>query len=132
MTNHKWNVLNIMRFYTRIKKPFSAKVYLEFITPHDGPANRSKNVPTLSEIQLIIRRYIENKWAVRVGDNVVITQKGIIAMVEWEKKVSLAAAKKRELDYVAKGNARPVLHGPDGKFLAGGGKGSRHKKKEVR
>jgi hypothetical protein len=132
MTNHKWNVLNIMRFYTRIKKPFNAKVYLEFITPHDGPANRSKNVPTLSEIQLIIRRYIENKWAVRVGDNIVITQKGIIAMVEWEKKISLAAAKKRELDYVAKGNARPVLHGPDGKFLPGGGKGSRHKKKEVR
>jgi len=130
MTNHKWNVLNIMRFYTRIGKPFSAQVYLDFVTPADGMVARNRKVPTLSEIQLIIRRYIENGWSRRVEKNVVITPKGIAAMIEWEKKISLASAEKREKDYLAKGFARPNAHGPDGKYLSGG-RTSRKQKRKV-
>lgn len=120
MTNHKWNVLNIMRFYTRINKPFNAEVYVRFITPNDAPANKSVKSPPVSDIYKIIRRYIENGWATRVGRDAVITQKGLIALNEWEKKVAIATAEKREQDYVAKGLARPMNHAPDGKFLPGG------------
>lgn len=130
MTNHKWNVLNIMRFYTRIDKPFNAQVYLDFVTPADGMVARNRKTPSLSEIQLIIRRYIENGWCKRVEKNVVITPKGIEAMLEWEKKTSLANAEKRERDYIAKGNARPNAHGPDGKYLSGG-RNPRKRKKET-
>jgi len=130
MTNHKWNVLNIMRFYTRIGQPFNAKVYLDFVTPGDGPLGRNKTIPTLSEIQLIIRRYIENGWAQRVEDNVVITSKGIKAMQDREYKTSAAYEEKRKIDYIAKGFARPDNRDSSGKYVRGG-VSSRKQKKET-
>ncbi len=86
-TNHKWNILNIMRYYSRIRKPFNARVYLDFITPQSTDPERAlvRSQTSLSEIQAIIRRHISNKWCQRVGDNVVITQKGINALVAYEK-----------------------------------------------
>lgn len=119
MTNHKWNILNIMRFYNRIGKQFNAKVYLDFITPHEGSNVKNKKAPPLSEIYTYIRRYIANGWCERAGDNVVMTQKGLMALMEWEKKTALARAEKREQDYLAKGFARPNTRGPDGSYLPG-------------
>lgn len=87
-TNHKWNILNIMRYYTRINKPFNAEIYIRFITPNDqahSPAKNAKNVPTLSQALLMVRRHIENGWSERVGDYVVITEKGRKALEAWEK-----------------------------------------------
>lgn len=85
MTNHKWNILNIMRFYNRIGKQFNAQVYVCFVTPHDGP-NKGRNVPTLSKVYEYIRRFISNGWCVRDGEeNVLITPKGLKALEAWEK-----------------------------------------------
>ena len=84
-TNHKWNMLNIMRFYTRIGKDFNADIYIDFVSPHDGANAKARNVPSRSKALLIIRRYLENGWCIRVGENVVITPKGITALEAWEK-----------------------------------------------
>ena len=129
-TNHKWNVLKIMRFFTRINKPFNAETYIRFITPNDGPPQKGKNTPSPEEVRSIIRRYVENGWTERIGKDVVITQKGLLALNEWEKKVAIAAAEKREQDYLAKGFARPRNFGPDGKYLPGG-RNPRKQKKET-
>lgn len=91
MTNHKWNILNIMRFYNKIGKEFNAEVYLYFVTPHDGP-NKGRNVPTLSKTYEYIRRFISNGWCARDGENIRITPKGLKALQEWEKKKYLKEA----------------------------------------
>jgi len=88
-TNHKWNVLNIMRYYTRINKPFNAEVYVKFIgvkgeTPDELGGVDKIPVP-ISKISEIIRRYVSNGWAVRNGSYVTITPKGTQAMVKYEK-----------------------------------------------
>ena len=74
-----------MRFYTRIGKEFNADVYIDFVSPHEGANAKSKNVPTRSQALLIIRRYLENGWCMRVGKNVVITERGIAALMAYEK-----------------------------------------------
>jgi hypothetical protein len=88
-TNHKWNVLNIMRYYTRINKPFNATVYTKFIGANGETSDELRNtakVPVpVSTISLIIRRYISNGWAVRKGENVVITPKGTLALEKHEE-----------------------------------------------
>jgi hypothetical protein len=103
-TNHKWNMLNIMRFYTRIGKEFNADVYIDFVSPHEGANTKGKGVPTRSQALLIIRRYLENGWCIRVGKNVVITDKGIAALMAYEKtkyikeaQVSNETLRRREL-----------------------------------
>ena len=87
--NHKWNVLNIMRYYTRINKPFNATVYTKFIggtgETSDELRNTAKVPVPVSTISLIIRRYISNGWAVRKGENVVITPKGMQALMKHEE-----------------------------------------------
>lgn len=85
MTNHKWNILNIMRFYNRIGKEFNAEVYLCFVTPHEGANVKSKGAPTLSKVYEYIRRFISNGWCVRDAENILITQKGLKALEAWEK-----------------------------------------------
>lgn len=101
--------MKIMRFYTRINKPFNTDVYLKFY----GPSNYSsffdtaeaksltinKNLPTSSEINLIIRRCVENMWALRVGKSVVITQKGLNALAAHEKENNLSERLRRERRY---------------------------------
>lgn len=129
MTNHKWNVLNIMRFYTRIGKDFNAEIYMDFITPHEGANVKRSNLPEMSVIRTIIRRYVENGWARRVGKNVVITDKGIHAMYLYEKQVLEAKEVKKEKDYLAKGFARPNLRAPDGSFLPSPRKPKKKKQK---
>lgn len=86
-TNHKWNILNIMRYYSRIGKPFSAQVYLDFITPQTTDPERAlaRTKTSLSEIQAIIRRHLSNGWCRRSGNHLIITQKGINALVTYEK-----------------------------------------------
>ena len=88
-TNHKWNVLNIMRYYTRINKPFNATVYTKFIgasgETSDELRKTAKTPVPVSTISLIIRRYISNGWAVRKGENVVITPKGMQALMKYEE-----------------------------------------------
>jgi len=86
MTNHKWNILNIMRFYNRIGKEFNAPVYIQFVTPADGAHAKGRNVPTLSQTYEYIRRYISNGWCARDGENIRITPKGMKALEAWEKK----------------------------------------------
>lgn len=85
MTNHKWNILTIMRFYNRIGKDFNAHVYVNFVTPFDTANSNKKNVPSMSKVYEIIRRHVANGWCVRRGENLVITQKGINALMAWEK-----------------------------------------------
>ena len=88
-TNHKWNVLNIMRYYTRINKPFNATAYIKFIGANgetsDELRKTAKTPVPVSTISLIIRRYISNGWAVRKGENVVITPKGMLALMKYEE-----------------------------------------------
>lgn len=85
MTNHKWNILNIMRFYNKIGKQFNAQVYMEFIAPGEGSHAKMKNTPSISKVYEYIRRFISNGWCFRDGDNVVMTQKGLHALHAWEK-----------------------------------------------
>jgi hypothetical protein len=91
-TNHKWNTLNIMRFYARIGKQFNADIYLQFIGPQEASHAKVKTLPSRSEILNIIRRHVENGWCIRVGNNVVITDKGIAALMAWEKQKYLREA----------------------------------------
>lgn len=86
-TNHKWNILNIMRYYSRIRKPFNAQVYLDFITPQTTDPERAlaRTKTSLVEIQAIIRRHLSNGWCRRSGNHLIITQKGINALVAHEK-----------------------------------------------
>lgn len=128
MTNHKWNMLNIMRFYNRIGKPFNSQVYLNFVTPHEGAQSKTRNPISLPQANDFVRRYVENKWCKRVGENLVLTQKGLDALIEWEKKKAVEYVDKREKDYIAKGHARPNVHGPDGKYLSGGRNPRKQKK----
>lgn len=97
-------MLNIMRFYTRIGKDFNADIYLNFISPQEPSHAKQKNIPTRSQALLIIRRYLENGWCIRVGNNVVITRKGIAALQAYEKtkfikeaQVSAETLRRREL-----------------------------------
>ena len=85
MTNHKWNILNIMRFYNKIGKQFNAQVYVNFVTPHDGPNVKGRNAISMSKVYEYIRRFISNGWCFRDGDNIVMTQKGLKALQAWEK-----------------------------------------------
>jgi hypothetical protein len=98
-------MLNILRFYTRIGKEFNADIYIDFVSPHEGANVKAKGVPTRSQALLIIRRYLENGWCIRVGKNVVITPKGIAALEAYEKtrfikqaQVSSETLRRRELE----------------------------------
>lgn len=84
-TNHKWNILNIMRFYNRIGKDFSAQTYVRFVTPVEGSHARSKTPVTLPQVNTLIRRHVENKWCERNGELLNITDKGLRALEAWER-----------------------------------------------
>lgn len=91
-TNHKWNILNIMRYYTRIGKEFNAEVYVRFVTPAEGSHAITRNPITLPQAMQFIRRHVENGWCKRVGKNLVITDKGVKALEAWEKTRYLKSA----------------------------------------
>lgn len=100
MVNHKWNILNALRFYNRIGKPFTGETYLTFYTNGTKPFSQDK---VLTEI----RRHIGVKRVERLGKRLVLTQKGFEDLVKWEQDKSLAVIEKRRQDYLAKGMAGP-------------------------
>lgn len=102
---HEWNVLRIMRFYSRIGKPFNVGVYTHFMTPHDGTPSSKTRRPDPQQISTIIRRYLKNKWCVREGDNLVITEKGIKAIREFDKARFDAEREQRKENSVKQGRA---------------------------
>jgi predicted transcriptional regulator len=74
-TNHNWNVLNIMRFYNRLNKPYTAGVYSEFMYTRVDER----------EIQTIIRKYLKNGWCKRADNGLVITNKGVTALDKYNQ-----------------------------------------------
>jgi hypothetical protein len=87
MTNHKWNILNIMRFYNRIGEEFNGQVYTDFIGSGWQVRSKAANVPNVVDMHKLIRRHIANGWCVRdenAANNVLITPKGVQALRNWE------------------------------------------------
>jgi len=118
-TNHKWNVIKIMRFYNRIGRDFNTQVYMEFFGPIEPVENGRVKLPTEPEINLIIRRYIENGWAIRKNGNVALTNKGQLALLKYEKEQHLKNMKKRENRYEEHAEYLKTLeriHNPDGSY----------------
>ena len=105
--DHNWNVLRIMRFYNRIGKPFNAGVYIHFMTPHDGTPSTKQRRPEISDVQVIIRRYLKNKWCVRDGENLVITPKGTKAIMEYDRE-RFAKEKENKIEASIKGGNKRV------------------------
>lgn len=113
---HEWNVLRIMRFYSRIGKPFNVDVYTHFMTPHDGTPSSKTRRPDPRQISTIIRRYLKNKWCVREGENLVITEKGIKAIREFDKTRFDGEREKRKEDSAKRGFARPNVRRENGTY----------------
>lgn len=84
-TNHKWNILNIMRFYGHMNKKFNAEIYMEFIAPFDKRRKDYQSPIDLATTRQIIRRHVAKGRCVRVGDRLRITEKGLVALRLWEK-----------------------------------------------
>lgn len=114
---HEWNILRIMRYYNRIGKPFNPDVYIYFMTPHDGTPSSKRRRPDIQKVQVIIRRYLKNKWCVRDGDNLLITPKGTKAIMEFDKKRFADEKEQRKENSVRGGHARPNKRGPNGAFV---------------
>lgn len=100
MVNHKWNILNALRFFNRIGRPFGRETYLTFYTNFSEPLNPET-------VLLEIRRHISVGRIKRVGNLLALTQKGFDDLVKWEQDKTLAVIEKRRQDYLAKGLAGP-------------------------
>lgn len=117
--DHNWNVLRIMRFYNRIGKPFSAGVYVKFMTPHDAQNVRFRHAPSEELITSILRRYSKNGWCKKVGDNIVITPKGLKTIANHEKQRFEAEKEHRREASVSGGTNRPNERDAEGKYIKG-------------
>jgi hypothetical protein len=108
-----------MRFYNRIGKDFNTDVYMGFFGPTEPIDHGRVKLPTQPEINLIIRRYIENGWATRENGNVILTNKGHLALLKYEKEQHLKNMKKRENRYEEHAEYLKTVkrvHRPDGKY----------------
>lgn len=106
MVNHKWNVLNAMRFYNRINKDFSGETYSKFhLAEFD-----------VSKVLLEIRRHIRTGRVKRVGDNLVLTEKGHADLRTWEHARRAQHEEKLRQNAINRGNARPDARNDDGSF----------------
>ena len=118
-TNHKWNVLRVMRFYNRIGRDFNTQTYMNFFGPIEPAEHGAAKLPTEPEINLIIRRHIENGWVARKNGNVVLTNKGQLAFLKYDKDEHLRKMKNRENRYEEHSEYLKTLErirNPDGSY----------------
>ena len=106
MVNHKWNVLNAMRFYNRINKEFSGETYAAF---HFGKFD-------MSQILLEIRRHRQRGRVERRGSNLVLTEKGHADLRAWESARRNDADKLKQKHALARGYARPNTRNKNGSY----------------
>jgi hypothetical protein len=106
MVNHKWNVLNAMRFYNRINKDFSGETYGKFYL---GKFN-------MSELLLEIRKHKKSGRVERVGANLVLTEKGHVDLRAWESVRRQEREEKLKQNALNRGFARPNSRNKNGSF----------------
>ena len=106
MVNHKWNLLNAMRFYNRINKEFNAETYGTFYL---GKFD-------MSQILLEIRRHRVCNRVEKVGNNLVLTEKGRVDLLEWERKRKEEAEQRVIERNRRRGHARPNERNANGSY----------------
>jgi len=95
-----------MRFYNRINKDFNGETYRKF---HLGEFDVSK-------VLLEIRRHIATGRVERVGDNLVLTEKGHVDLRAWESVRRAQHEEKLKQNALNRGHARPDARNKNGSF----------------
>lgn len=106
MVNHKWNLLNAMRFYNRINKEFNTETYGKFYL---GKFD-------MSQILLEIRQHRRRGRVKKIGQNLVLTEKGRMDLLKWEKERKEESEQRVAERNRRRGIARPNDRNPDGSY----------------